>query len=207
MCLRIRVRELQRPMGFCNPYFSVDDAVADLSQAGGLVDFFDLAPLHVERASVSIRAHDGVKQDVIVRARGPRRARKGSRIRVHLTLQRRRGARHRITVPVRVPRSLRPGRSHRLTLRGGGGSSSEEELIREIIAMLEGDLGGGGGSSEPRTPRQLAREIRDLRRVPGIYARWDHRPLRLARRSGEVSYEGRARLRVRVTPRARPARR
>ena len=56
MCLRIRVRELRRPMGFCNPYFSVDDAVADLSQAGGMVDFFDLAPLHVERASVGVRA-------------------------------------------------------------------------------------------------------------------------------------------------------
>jgi hypothetical protein len=208
MCVRIRVRELRRPMGFCNPYFSVDDAVADLSRAGGMVDFFDLAPLHVERASVSIRAHAGVKQDVIVRARGPRRARKGSRVRVRLTLQRRRGARHRITVPVRVPRYLRPGRAHRLTLRGGGGGSSEEELIREIIAMLEGDPGSGGGSTEPRTVRELAHQIRALRRVPGIYARWDRRPSsRLARRSGEVSYEGRARLRVRVTPRARRARR
>ena len=31
MCARFRVRELRRPMGFCNPYFSVDDAVNDLS--------------------------------------------------------------------------------------------------------------------------------------------------------------------------------
>jgi hypothetical protein len=203
MCLRIRVRELRRPMGFCNPYFSVDDAVNDLSQAGGMVDFFDLAPLHVERASVSVRARAGVRQDVLLRARGPRRARKGSRIRVRLTVQRRRGARHRITVPVRVPRSLKPGRRHRLTLRGGGGGNSEEELIRELIAMLEGDLGGGGGASEPSTVRELARRIRELRRVPGIYARWGGRPARLTRRSAAVSYEGRARLRVRVTPRAR----
>jgi hypothetical protein len=144
---------------------------------------------------------------VILRARGPRRARKGSRIRVRLTVQRRRGARHRISVPVRVPRSLKPGRRHRLTLRGGGGAGSEEELIREIIAMLEGDLGGGGGTSEPSTVRQLARRIRELRRVPGIYARWDRGRSRLVRRAGEVSYEGRARLRVRVMPRARPARR
>jgi hypothetical protein len=117
-------------------------------------------------------------------------------------VQRRRGARHRITVPVRVPRSLKPGRRHRLTLRGGGGSSSEEALIRELIAMLEGERGGGGRRSEPSTVRQLARRIRTLRRVPGIYARWDRRPSRLARRSGEVAYEGSARLRVRVTPRA-----
>jgi len=169
-----------------------------------MVDFFDLAPLHVERASVSVRAQTGLKQDVLLRARGPRRARKGSRIRVRLTVQRRRGARHRIAVPVRVPRSLKPGRRHRLTIRGGGSGFSEDELIRELIAMLEGDLaGGGGGGGEPRTVRELARQIRDLHHVPGIYVRWDHRPARLARRSGEVSYEGRARLRVRVTRRAR----
>jgi len=107
-------------------------------------------------------------------------------------------------VPVRVPRSLKPGRRHRLTIRGGGSGFSEEELIRELIAMLEGDIvGGGGGGGEPSTVRELARQIRGMRRVPGIYARWDRRPARLARRSGQVSYEGRARLRVRVTPRAR----
>jgi hypothetical protein len=203
MCLRIRVRELRQPMGFCNPYFSVDDAVNDLSEAGGMVDFFDLAPLHVERAAVSVRAELGVKQDVLVRARGPRRARQGSRIRVRVTVQRRRGARHRITVPVSVPRSLKPGRRHRLTLRGGGGGFSEEQLIEELIAMLEGQLDGGDGPSEPTTVRELARRVRALRRVPGIYARFDRRPPRLARRSGEVSYEGRVRLGLRVTPRVR----
>jgi hypothetical protein len=190
-------------MGFCNPYFSVDDAVNDLAEAGSMVDFFDLAPMHLQRASVSVRARPGVKEDVLLRARGPRRARKGSRIRVRLTVQRRRGARHRITVPVRVPRSLKPGRRHRLTLRGGAGGASEEQLIEELIIMLENELGGGGGTSEASSVRELARRIHALRRVPGIYARFDRRPPRLARRSGDVSYEGRVRLRLRVTPRAR----
>jgi hypothetical protein len=204
MCLRIHVRELRRPMGFCNLYFSVDDAVNDVSQAGDLVDFFDLAPLHVERVAIGARVRRGLKEDVILRANGPRRARKGSRMRVRLTVQRRRGARHRISVPVRVPRSLRPGRVHRLTIRGGGGGFSDEALVEELIAMLDADLGGGGGAaSEPSTVRQLARRIQALRRVPGIYARFDRRPARLVRRSGDVSYEGRVRLRVRVTPRVR----
>ena len=202
MCAHFRVRELRRPMGFCNPYFSVDDAVNDLSQAGGMIDFFDLAPMHVQRVTVSVRARAGVKQDVLVRARGPRSARKGSRIRVRLTVQRRRGGSHRITVPVRVPRSLKPGK-HRLTLRGGGGGLSEEELIEELIALLEGEVGGGGGSSEPRTVRQLARRINALRTLPGIYARFDRGPARLVRPSSAVSYEGRVRLRLRVRPRAR----
>ncbi len=71
MCLRIRVRELRKPMGFCNLYFSVDDAVNDVAQAGDLVDFFDFAPLHVERISIGARVRRGVKEDVIIRARAP----------------------------------------------------------------------------------------------------------------------------------------
>jgi hypothetical protein len=204
MCTTIRVRELRRPMGFCNLYFSVDDAVDHLSRAGELVDDFDFAPLHVQRIGVSVRAQDGVREDVLVRARGPRRARKGGRFRVGLTVQRRHGGRHRISVPVRVPLALKPGRRHRLTLRGGSGGATEAELIRELIALLEGESsGGGGGNGPPRTVRQLANRIANLRRVPGIYARWDRGPARLVRRSTGVRYEGRVRLGVRVTPRVR----
>ena len=203
MCVRFRVRELRRRPGFCSTYFSVDDAVGDLSEAGAIVDFFDLSPLHVERVSVGVRASSGVRQDVLIRARAPRRVRRGQRIRVRLTLQRRRGGRHRISVPVRVPRSLRPG-VHRLTLRGTADGFSDAALVEEIIAVLEGELGPGGVPAEPRTVRQLGRRLRALRRAPGIQARWDRRPRRLVRRSTEVSYEGRVRLRVRVT---RPGRR
>jgi hypothetical protein len=203
MCLRIKVRELRSPMGFCNLYFSVDDAVNDVSQAGDLVDFFDFAPLHVERVGIKARVRRGLKEDVIVRARAPRRARKGSRMRVRLTLQRRRGSRHRLAVRVRVPRSLVPGRVHKLTIRGGGGGFSEEALIEELIAMLDSELGGGGGTSEPTTVRELAHRIHALRRVPGIYARFDRRPPRLVRRSRDVNFQGRVRMRVRVMPRAR----
>ena len=77
MCARFRVRELRSPMGFCNTYFSVDDAVTHLSDAGAMIDFFDLAPLHVERTSISVRARAGLKQDVLIGARGPRRVRQG----------------------------------------------------------------------------------------------------------------------------------
>ena len=72
MCVHIRVRELRKPMGFCNLYFSVDEAVNDLATAGDLVDFFDLAPLHVERMSVGAQLRRGVKEDVILRGRAPK---------------------------------------------------------------------------------------------------------------------------------------
>jgi hypothetical protein len=204
MCLRVRARELREPLGFCNAYFSVDEAFNDLSEAGDLVDFFDLAPLHVERAAVSVRAEEGIEEDVLVRARGPRRARRGSRIRVRVILQRRHGERHSITVPVRVPRSLGRRPVHRLTLRGQGGGFSEEELLEELVGLLEGDFIGGPGPSEPKTVRQLAARIRALHREPGIYARFDRGEPRLALASDDVSFDGRVRLRLRVTRRARP---
>jgi hypothetical protein len=205
MCAHFRVRELARPMGFCNAYFSVDDAVTHLSDAGAMVDFFDLAPMHVERAAVSVQARSGLKQDVLVSARGPRRVRRGQRIRVRLTVQRRRGARRTLTVRVRVPRSLRRG-THRLTLRGTGGGFGEEALIDELIAMLEGEI-GGGGSSEPRTVRQLARRVASLHRGVGIQARFRRRRPQLVHRSSRVSYEGRVRLKVSVGSRGGRARR
>lgn len=203
MCTHFRIRQLRRPAGFCNTYFSVDDAVLDLSDAGALVDFFDLSPLDVQRTNVTVEAQAGVKEDVLLRARGPRRARKGQRIRVRVTVQRRRGGRHRITVPVRVPRSLKPG-VHRLTLRGtGAGFSDGGSLVEEIILLLEGAFGPGGAPSEPRNVRQLGRRLRSFKRTPGIQARFDRRPPRLVRRSTEVRYEGRVRMRLRVMPRAR----
>jgi hypothetical protein len=202
MCARFRVRELRSPMGFCNTYFSVDDAVSHLSDAGAMIDFFDLAPLHVERAGVSLRAQTGLKQDVLIGARGPRRVRRGQRIRVRLTVQRRRGARRTLTVPVRVPRSLRPGK-HRITFTGSGGAFSGDALVEELIALFEGEVSGGGGSSEPRSARQLARRIKLLRRAVGIQARFRHHSRQLVHRSSDVSYEGRVRLTLRVTRRAR----
>ena len=103
---------------------------------------------------------------------------------------------------MRVPRSLRPG-VHRLTFTGSGGGFSDEALVDELIAMLEGELSGGGGSSEPRTVRQLARRIKLFRRAVGIRAKFKHRDPQLVHRSSDVSYEGRARLTLRVMRRAR----
>ena len=128
--------------------------------------------------------------------------RRVTRIRVRLTVQRRRGARRKFSVPVRVPRSIRPG-VHRLTFRVGGGGFSDEDLVDELIAMIEGELSGGGGSSEPRTVRQLARHMKLLRRGVGIRARFKHRRPQTVRRSSDVSYEGRVRLTLRVPRRGR----
>jgi hypothetical protein len=197
MCARFRVRELGRPIGFCNPYFDVDSALRDLADAGRQIDSFDLSPLHVESAEVRLRARPGVTEDVLVDADAPRRVRAGQRIRVRLVLQRRRGGRRRLSVPLRVPATLRPG-VRTLVLAGSGDSSSEEEIVIELVGALFGISGEGGGRPEPRSVRELARGIRGLHRPLGIEARFKRLPPRLVVSSDAVSYGGRVPLKLRV---------
>ena len=197
MCARFRVRELRRAIGFCNPYFSVQDALGDLEQAAGLVDSFDLAPLRIRGAGVRLEVRPGGAGDVLLRARGPRRARPGQRIRVSLTVQRRRGGRRILSVPVRVPASIKPGR-RTLVLRGnGGGSVGEGALIGLLFDSLVGTDTGG----DLRTPRQLAEAVGALHRPLGIVARFRGTEPRVVLRSDRISYEGRVELRVRVAGR------
>jgi SpoIVB peptidase S55 len=204
LCMRFRVRELGRPIGFCNPYFAVDRAMADVRKAGELVDSFDLAPLHVERADVRVRARPGVTEDVLVDADAPRRVRPGERIRVRLVVQRRRGGgRRRIRGSLRVPRSLPPGR-HTIRLAGNGQSfSSSGSLTGEFETILIEFLSPGDEEPEARSPRQLGRALGRLHHPLGIEARLKRRGLGLVVRSSDVSYGGRVPLALRVVHRGR----
>ena len=194
MCARFRVRELRRAMGFCNSYFSPDAALNDVAEAGSLVDYFELAPLHVERVDLSLRARDGVTSDVLVRADGPRRVRPGQRLQVRLTLQRRRGGRRSLAVTVPVPPGIAPG-TRTLTLRGNSADNAFEDEI--VFELLSGPA-TAQAAAEARSVRQLAEQVRALHRPLGIEARFRGSPSRLVHRSGEVSFEGRVRLRLRV---------
>jgi hypothetical protein len=197
MCTRFRVRQLQRPLGYCNPYFDANSALRDVTEAGGQIDSFDLSPLHVESAEVRMRARPGVTEDVIVAADAPRRVRPGQRIRIRLELQRRLGGRRRLSVPLRVPASLGPG-VRTLVLAGNGDSSSEAEIVVELVGALFAISGEAGGRREPRSVRELAENIRGLHRELGIEARFRRLPPRLVVRSDQVSYGGKVRLRLRA---------
>jgi hypothetical protein len=197
MCTRFRVRQLQRPLGYCNPYFDANSALRDVTEAGGQIDSFDLSPLHVESAEVRMRARPGVTEDVLVAADAPGRVRPGQRIRIRLELQRRLGGRRRLSVPLRVPASLGPG-VRTLVLAGNGDSSSEAEIVVELVGALFAISGEAGGRREPRSVRELAENIRGLHRELGIEARFRRLPPRLVVRSDQVSYGGKVRLRLRV---------
>ena len=204
MCVRFEVRQLRRPIRFCNAYFGLEGAIGDLEEAAGLVDSFDLAPLDVRGADVRFRVRPGIPQDLLLRAAGPRRARPGQRIRVRLTVQRRRGQRRTLTVPVRVPASMNPG-YRTLVLRGNsGGALGEEALFELLFGVFSGE--GGDGPPEPRSPRQLADRVAALHRPLGIFARFKDRPQVLVRRSNLTDYQGRVELGLRVVRRGRAGR-
>ena len=213
LCMRFRVRQLPRPMGFCNSYFDVFEAMLDVGRAADMVDRFDFAPIDIRGTAVSMSARRGVVDDVLVAAKPVGRARPGRRLPVRMTLQRRGGGRRTVTVRVRVPRDMPPGRAT-LALSGNG-FAGEPGLVIELI---EGELAGGRGSirargaaagvssargaaagAVPRTVRRLARRIARVRRPLGIVARFGRRERRVVLRSDDVRFDGRVKLRLRVS--------
>jgi hypothetical protein len=195
MCFRIKLAGRRKTLGYCNPYFDAFTPLDDLIEAASLVDAFDLPPPTIERASVSIRARPGVKSDVLISARAPRRVVAGKRVRVRVTVQRRSGERRTLSVPVRIPRGLRPGpRTLVLTGTSGGGTSLEESFLLAFSEVFD-EFGAG---SEPRTVDELARRIAGVHEAVGISARIRRGDERLVHRSDEVSFEGRLRVRLAV---------
>ena len=197
VCTRFRVRELRRPIGFCNPYFDSFEAFGDVAEAASLVDSFDLAALHIRGAGVTIAAERGFGDQVLVGAQGPSRVRAGSTMEVRIALRRRGGGKRSVTARVPVPAGLRPGQ-RTLVLEGNGIPEGEDDLLIELEEGLSGRDGLRAVASEPRSPEQLARAVAALRSPLGITAGFRKREPRVVVRSNEVRYDGRVRVKLRV---------
>jgi hypothetical protein len=199
VCTRFYVAQRRKPIGVCNPYFDAFTPLTDIATVSDMVEYFDLAPLDIRRASVRIAVRRGYATDVVVGADAPRVVRPGSTIDVRVKLRRRRGGSRTATVKVRVPRDLRPGQ-RRLTIAGNGNSAADEGFFIEFVGELLGfEEEFGGEPQEPRTVAQLAEAVADLKRPLGIEARWRRREPSLVLESDEVLYEGRARLTLQVS--------
>jgi hypothetical protein len=198
VCTRFYVAQRRQPIGVCNPYFDAFTPLTDIATVSDMVEYFDLAPLDIRRASVRIAARRGFDTDVVVGADAPRVVRPGSTIDVRVRLRRRGGGSRSTTVKVQVPRNLRPG-PRRLVIAGNGNSAADEGFFIEIVGELLGfEEDFSGESQEPRTVEQLAEAVADLHRPLGIEARWRRREPAVVLESDEVLYEGRARLTVLV---------
>jgi hypothetical protein len=198
LCTRFRVRELKKPIGFCNDYFDAFTPLTDILRAGSIVDNFDLAPLHIHGAAVSMALKRDFADDVLVSADAPPRVVAGSKVKVRLTVRRRGGAGSRtLTLRVPIPSGLKPG-SRTLVLKGNAFDINEEDLLFALFEELTGELGGGRNRPEPRSVRQLAKAVADVHRKVGIAARFKRREERVVLESDDVAYEGQAKVRLRV---------
>lgn len=186
MCLRVSVRQRSKPLRFCQRYFDGFGPIGDLSSAFSMIDRYEFGPLGIRSISVRMRIRPTVREAFIVKARAPRRVRRGQRIQVRLTLQRpRTTSRRQISFRYRVPRDADKGLNV-LTIRGMSGDGGLEALEQFFVEILFGFGGGGGGQT--RSVGELATKIAVLGLPDGIRATLDRKG------SGPVVYAARQTL-------------
>jgi hypothetical protein len=195
-CVRFTVEELPEPFGYCNRYSGGGETgpghADDYALAAALIEGYGPGRLHLQGVDVRLEVRRGVHEAEILEARAPARARPGQRVPVSVVLRRHDGARQRVRVPVRVPRSLRPGRR---TLVVNGASGREAGKLEELLFAE-------AGSSDMESPRDVARRVEAIGRYDGLRAGF------AGGRGGERVYRdpallitGRARASLRVAPR------
>jgi hypothetical protein len=199
VCLNFRVREKPGHFGFCNAYFSLNEALDDISSATSLVELHDLSPLGLEAIRIDMTLRRGAPQDVLLRGRAPRRVRRGRRAIIRVLVQRRHGARRVVRVPVRIPRHARPGfRLLRLTGTDDVARVRAEDLVDGFALLLIDAEFNEVTAKEPRTVPELARAVRAMHRSAGIRASFRKKGGAIVYRSGDVSFSDRITVPLRI---------
>ncbi|HEU0020012.1 MAG TPA: hypothetical protein VFQ14_06955 [Thermoleophilaceae bacterium] len=167
MCVRVSVRQRQRPLRFCQRYFDAYGPLGDLSSAFALVDGYKFGPLGIRGISVRMQIRPTVHEAFIVGAQAPLRVKRGQRVQVRLRLQRSRAGRTRVSFPYRVPRDAKNGLQI-LTIRGPGSDGGLGGLEDFFMSLFGG--GGGGGEGPTRSVGDLAKRIATLGAPDGVRA-------------------------------------
>ena len=189
MCVRIRLRGLKAPLGFCNRYVGAGTGggagqdttpvtgtqvgmIADFTDALSLIDSFNIKPLHIERTTVTLKLERGLAQAFILDAFAPAHVHPGQRIPVRLLLQRVLGKRERVTFRLRVPH-LSAG-PHDLVLRGTPADTADDTFTAVVGDALGGSGTVSSSNSElgPRSVADLAKQIDQIHTYDGLRARF-----------------------------------
>ncbi len=177
MCVSMTLRELKKPIRFCERY-AVDGSgpnalagalATDVAQAAAILDGYEFGVLHPTSVEVGIRVRRGLRQAWIVDATGPSRARRGKRIALKLNLRRTvTGVRFTRTVRVRIPKDTAPGeRTIKLTgTDADAGSNPNEDS--ELSIIFEDDEGTEGPM--PESVEEVRDAIEALERYDGVTA-------------------------------------
>jgi hypothetical protein len=210
MCARVRVREMRKPLRFCNRYvmrgFAGEPALAlamgdDLASALTPIDSARYDALHVTSISASARLQRGLRLATIRSVHGPHTARPGQEVRLTLRVRLIRGPLRTIHVTTRIPRDaprgMRELRIEGTPLEGEGGGAGLELFFDELF----GD-GGDGTGGDPQTPRQVRTRFERTTRYDGVTARIGRTRWRLLR-DDELRIDGGGSILLRVAPRKR----
>ncbi len=172
LCMRVNVRELKKPMRFCNTYVGGGPGpnaavIGDAASAVSLLDAFEFANFHVTSVEANLKLRRSYPQAYIRKATASRSVRRGGKLKVRLSLQRSRGGVLSRTITVRVPRGMPVG-ERRLVLEGtgpdsGGGLEASLSSILDLGSSTDGEE-----STEPTTLGQLRTAFGELHRYDGI---------------------------------------
>jgi hypothetical protein len=212
VCFQITLRELKRPIHFCNRYVSSLPADADfvgtantigalastdINDAVSRVDDYNGPPPHVKEIAVRMDLRRGEQRAFLRSVKLPARVRAGQRVTLLARMRKVRGPMLTRSYRVRIPRDIRPGK-RRLKFSGSDVDFAEDGLFSDIIISDQDDDAGDEG---PRTLKKLASSIRGLRRWDGVQIRSGLADRRRSFLDRDLRISGRAATTVRVVRR------
>ncbi len=176
MCVAIALRELSKPIRLCQHYAvegSAPNSLAgalstDVATAAAFIESYPFGVLHPTSVEVGLRVRRGMRQAWIVDATGPRRVKRGRKVKLKLALRRTQtGVRFTRTISFRIPAGTRPGtRIIRLTgTDADEGSNPDDDSDISILfeeAPAEGPM--------PESPEDIRDAIEALERYDGVTA-------------------------------------
>lgn len=206
LCLTARLRELRRPLRFCNRYV-VQGALtpdlpiplaltmgSDVTSALDRVATARFRALHLTRLDAEATVARGLRLATIRSARvTPSVVRPGQRVRVALRVRLLRGPLRTVRFRTRIPRNALPG-PRTLQFRGTAvedtalPSSDALSLLLELFSV-------GGGRGGAQSMRQVVDGFERTARYDGVRARLGGKTWR-AHRSPQVRIDGSARVGV-----------
>jgi hypothetical protein len=178
MCVRIELRERPKPpLRFCNTYVGGGGpgsagapAVADLTEAVGILDSYNVAVVHPAKMEITLGLRRGLSQSFLLSVRAPRVVRRGSTVRLRLRMRRVHGPRMTRTIKVRIPREI-PRGTRDLALTGtpsdsgSGGAGGGEDLSQVLTLSLDD---GTADEAGPSSLAALVKKFAAVHRYDGV---------------------------------------
>jgi hypothetical protein len=210
MCVEVSLRETSRSLSFCNRYVGIGAAgdmgqvppelasgvINDLTSAFGVIESVQFGALHVTRVSAQIQAMRGLDEATIVSAHGPRTARPGQRVTIHIRVRRYRGAMRTLAFRLRIP--AHPHRNVLISLQGPSPPSNHgaDSVISGLVTVLS--FTSSASDSGPSSVADLRRQFHSVPGFDGVQARIDGGVPEPVYRDPALLITGQAHLVIRV---------